>query len=159
MVPYNQVFGGHTWVTRTHLGTLETRNDGVEEMRTLDDISHTAKEEIRLKDVPPCIQSWAASPWQRQTASADQGLELISVCSRFTKDARITSELSIYSKVLLVQDLKNGVEQATQRGIVRLFDNLGPCSLRVMLRYEGSKFIDVHNIFSALLVGAAENNT
>lgn len=66
-----------------------------------------------------------------------------------------TSKLGIDVQVLLVQDLQNRVEQARQRRIVGLLDNLGAGPLRVVLGDDRRQLVDVHDVLGALLVRAA----
>lgn len=67
------------------------------------------------------------------------------------------SELGVGVKVLLVEDLEDGVEKAAEGRVGRLLDNLGAGLLGVVLRGDGAQLEDVHSVLVAGLVGRAED--
>ena len=68
-----------------------------------------------------------------------------------------TTELSIDLEVLLVENLKDGVEETGKRSVVGLLDNLSTSLLGVVLRDKSRELVDIHDVVGALLVGAAKD--
>ena len=70
-----------------------------------------------------------------------------------------TAELEVASKVLLVQCLHAGVEQATKKGALNLLYDFCSCLLRVVLCDDGAESVIVHAVLLRELVGRALDET
>lgn len=68
-----------------------------------------------------------------------------------------TSQLSVNLEMLLVQHLKDRVEETTQRRALGLLNDLRPSFPRIMLRDQRGQLVHVHDELGALLVGASED--
>ena len=74
-----------------------------------------------------------------------------------TDQRKRTSQLGINLQVLLIENLKDRVEETTQWCVVRLLHNLGTGLPAVMLTSQGCQPVDIHDIVGVSLVGAAEH--
>lgn len=68
-----------------------------------------------------------------------------------------TAQLSVDLQVLLIENLKNRVQQTTQRRVGGLLNNLGTGLPAIMLGSQRGQPVDIHNIVGVALVRAAEH--
>jgi hypothetical protein len=68
-----------------------------------------------------------------------------------------TTQFCVDLKVLLIEDLKNGVQQTTQWGIGGLLHNLCTSLPAIVLGSQSGQPVDVHHVVRVALVGTAEH--
>ena len=67
------------------------------------------------------------------------------------------AHLRINTEMLLIENLQDGVKQATQWRICRLFNNFGTRLLRIVLTDQTCHCVHIHNVLGALLVTGSQH--